>query len=43
MKASSGTRWWEFYGIRYAMGTVVGAIVVLTISNQGGFTQSLLL
>jgi hypothetical protein len=26
-KSDGGSRWWEFYTVRYAMGTVVGAIV----------------
>ena len=26
-KKESSTRWWEFYAVRYAVGTVVGAII----------------
>jgi hypothetical protein len=29
MEKVSNNRWWEFYGIRYAMGTIVGAVIVL--------------
>jgi len=27
----SATRWWEFYAVRYAMGTVVGAVVLYSL------------
>lgn len=31
MNNSHDSRWWEFYGVRYAMGTFVGALVVYYI------------
>lgn len=27
----SGSRWWEFYAVRYGMGTVVGAVIVFLL------------
>src|ERR1700687_1356474 len=36
-------RWWEFYGIRYAMGTVIGALVVYLLFSQNSTLRPLLL
>jgi hypothetical protein len=33
--AENQTRWWEFYAVRYAMGTVVGAIALLFLAPRG--------
>lgn len=30
-------RWWEFYFIRYAMGTVLGSLILIYISNRPEF------
>jgi cytochrome bd-type quinol oxidase subunit 1 len=32
--AENQTRWWEFYAVRYAMGTVVGAIALLLLARN---------
>lgn len=32
-KSRNGNRWWEFYFIRYAMGSVVGGLIVLAFLN----------
>lgn len=36
------TRWWEFYAVRYAMGTVVGAIVVFFLCKETPLSPLLL-
>lgn len=28
MSGRTGNRWWEFYFIRYAMGTVIGGVII---------------
>jgi hypothetical protein len=28
-------RWWEYYFVRYALGTVIGAIIVRLLAMQG--------
>jgi hypothetical protein len=38
----SVTRWWEFYAVRYAMGTVVGAVTFSFLCFQRSETQPLL-
>lgn len=40
--AENVTRWWEFYAVRYAMGTVVGAITFCFLCLQRPETQPLL-
>jgi hypothetical protein len=30
----SGSRWWEFYAVRYGMGTVVGAVIVFILCKH---------
>lgn len=42
-KSTSSARWWEFYAIRYAMGTVIGAIVVLVLCSVDPHLNLLLL
>lgn len=42
MSTSNESRWWEFYGIRYAMGTVVGALIIHFIFSTNKHLQSLL-
>lgn len=34
MSSKSDGNWWEFYGIRYAQGTVVGAMIVYFLFSQ---------
>jgi len=36
-------RWWEFYAVRYAMGTVVGAIIIYFVCESTGVLEPLLL
>lgn len=38
----NNNRWWEFYGIRYAQGTVLGAIIVYFLFSSNPFTIKLL-
>lgn len=38
-KMEGRNRWWEFYAVRYAMGTLTGAAVVFAISIQLGFAS----
>src|SRR5271169_6420442 len=40
--SESSNRWWEFYAVRYAMGTVVGSVAVLFLCAQRPDIQSLL-
>ena len=40
--AEGPTRWWEFYAVRYAMGTVVGAVAFSFLCSQRPETQSFL-
>lgn len=42
LKKESFTRWWEFYVVRYAMGTVVGAIVFYLLCKGNTILQPLL-
>jgi len=35
------TRWWEFYVVRYAMGTIAGGIIVLMLSSAIPSVQSM--
>lgn len=39
----SSTRWWEFYAVRYAMGTVIGAIIFYSLCRANPTLQPLLL
>lgn len=43
MSKDTNNRWWEFYGIRYGMGTVVGAIVVFYLVHEDELLKSILL
>lgn len=38
-----GTRWWEFYAVRYAMGSVVGAVIVYELCTHVSALTPLLL
>lgn len=39
---SASQRWWEFYGIRYGMGTVIGAIILFYIFKTNDLLSPLL-
>jgi len=39
---SAGQRWWEFYGIRYGMGTVIGAITLYLLFKSNDLLSPLL-
>ena len=34
MNKQNDSHWWEFYGVRYAQGTVVGAMIVFFLFTQ---------
>ncbi|HTY84335.1 MAG TPA: hypothetical protein VMB19_08950 [Silvibacterium sp.] len=40
--AENQTRWWEFYAVRYAMGTVVGAAALMFLCSKTQEIQSVL-
>ncbi|MHB8829367.1 MAG: hypothetical protein ACYC6Q_07555 [Syntrophales bacterium] len=40
---SRGNQWWEFYIIRYSMGTIVGAVIVYKLFNNNPELRDLLL
>lgn len=40
---SNENRWWEFYIIRYSMGTVIGAIIVYSLLKSSSHSDLLLL
>ncbi|MDP2143671.1 MAG: hypothetical protein Q8J80_06010 [Gallionella sp.] len=42
MSSQNESRWWEFYGVRYAMGTVVGALIVHFIFSSNDNLRKLL-
>ncbi len=39
---SSSQRWWEFYGIRYGMGTVIGGIILFVLFKSNALLKPLL-
>jgi hypothetical protein len=43
MAENTNSRWWEFYFVRYFVGTVLGAIIVyvLTVSSDSALSESL--
>lgn len=42
MNEKNDSRWWEFYGIRYAQGTVVGALIVFFLFSQSPALKGIL-
>jgi hypothetical protein len=42
MSTQSDNHWWEFYGIRYAQGAVVGALIVYFLFSQNDVLKPLL-
>lgn len=42
MSNQNDSRWWEFYGIRYAQGTVVGAMFVYFLFSQNEKLKNIL-
>ncbi|WP_202371065.1 hypothetical protein [Pseudomonas sp. MWU318] len=42
MSNNSEKNWWEFYGIRYAQGTVIGAMIVYFLFSQNSNLKKLL-
>lgn len=42
MSTQNDSRWWEFYGVRYAMGTVIGALIVYYIFKPNVYLSELL-
>jgi hypothetical protein len=40
-KSSGSFRWWEFYGVRYAMGTIVGSIVFYVLASGNALLKPL--
>jgi hypothetical protein len=42
MSNSNDSRWWEFYVVRYAMGTVIGALIVYYIFSTNEYLKRLL-
>jgi len=42
MSEKNDSRWWEFYGIRYAQGTVVGALIVFFLFSQSTILKGIL-
>jgi hypothetical protein len=42
MSEAANSRWWEFYGVRYATGTVVGALMVYFIFSSNSNLKTLL-
>ena len=43
MAANTGARWWEFYFVRYAMGTVIGGVIVYLLLRADPSLSSALL
>jgi hypothetical protein len=37
---SSNGKWWEFYFVRYSMGTIVGSLIVLSLIYNGKNSSS---
>lgn len=42
MSEQNDSHWWEFYGVRYAQGTVVGAMIVFFLFTQNDTLKKLL-
>lgn len=42
MNEKSERNWWEFYGVRYAQGTVVGAMIIFFLFSQNEILKKLL-
>jgi hypothetical protein len=42
MNEQNESHWWEFYGVRYAQGTVVGAMIIFFLFNQNEALKKLL-
>lgn len=42
MSEKNDSHWWEFYGVRYAQGTVVGAVMVFFLFSQNEVLKKLL-
>lgn len=42
MSDKDDSRWWEFYGVRYAQGTVVGAMIVFFLFSKNQALQKML-
>ncbi|MFZ5660011.1 MAG: hypothetical protein ACOY5C_09190 [Pseudomonadota bacterium] len=42
MNEQNDSHWWEFYGVRYAQGTVVGAMIVFFLFSQNEALKKLL-
>lgn len=42
MNEKNDNHWWEFYGVRYAQGTVVGAMIVFFLFSQNEALKKLL-
>lgn len=42
MSNSNDSRWWEFYVVRYAMGTVIGALIMYYIFSTNDYLRKLL-
>lgn len=42
MKEQNDSHWWEFYGVRYAQGTVVGAMIIFFLFSQNEDLKSIL-
>lgn len=42
MNEKNDSRWWEFYGVRYAQGTVVGAMIVFFLFSQNQTLKKIL-
>lgn len=41
--ASSSSRWWEFYFVRYSTGTVIGGVIVFFLCSTNPILQKMLL
>lgn len=42
MNGQNDSHWWEFYGVRYAQGTVVGALIVFFLFSQNESLKKIL-
>lgn len=42
MNETNDSHWWEFYGVRYAQGTVVGAMIIFFLFSQNEALKKLL-
>jgi|GEM_PF-2309542 len=43
MSSEKNAQWWEFYAVRYAQGTVVGAVIIFFLFSQNPILERLLL